>query len=79
MGKLVIFTWYYICLWSNEPEHEKDHVHIYRRKSKQAFGAKFNLETLKFVNQGDFTSKEIKRINNDIIENLDMIKDQVEK
>ncbi|MCH8318034.1 MAG: DUF4160 domain-containing protein [Bacteroidetes bacterium] len=77
MGKLIILQWFYISRWSREFGFEYDHVHVFRRGSKQKFSAKFNIETLEFVEKGDFSSKELKRIEKVILENLDTIKNQL--
>lgn len=60
VGKLIIFQWYYISIWSDEPQYEDEHIHIYRNKSRQVIGAKFNLKTLEFTKQGDFNRKRDK-------------------
>lgn len=77
MGKLIILQWFYISRWSREFEFEEDHVHIFRKGSKQKFSAKFNIETLEWVKNGDFSSKELKRIEKIIFENLETINNQL--
>ena len=77
MGKLVILQWFYISRQSREFEFEEDHVHIFRKRSNQRISAKFNLITLEFVKQGDFSNKELKRIEKVILDNLDFIKEGV--
>ncbi|MFH1319381.1 MAG: hypothetical protein ABII90_01845 [Bacteroidota bacterium] len=77
MGKLIVFQWYYISVWSDEPIYEYEHVHVFRSKSKQVTGAKFKLEPLELINQGDFSSNEIKWIEEDIKGNIGVIKSQL--
>ena len=62
MGKLLIFGWYYLHIWANEG-HERLHIHVFRSKSKNAFGAKFWIEPkVELFEEGDFSPEELKKI-----------------
>ena len=85
MGKLIIFAKYYFAFWSGEKAEvlrstrEPEHIHIFRNRSKQKISAKFWLNPIELAEKGDFSDKELKQIEKDIIENLHFIKEQLIK
>jgi hypothetical protein len=77
MGKLIIFSWYYLHIWAGENE-ERRHIHAFRINSRNAYGAKFWIEPdIELFEKGEFSDVELNKIEKDIKENIAIINKQL--
>jgi hypothetical protein len=80
MPKLLIINQYVFLIYSNDLAENRKHIHIESKKGRFRRTAKFWLEPeISLVDPGGFSKTELKKIEKLIKENINLLKEQIEK
>lgn len=80
MPKLLIINKYVFLIYSSDLAENRKHIHVESRKGRFRKTAKFWLEpSIKLVDSGDFSKSELKKIEQLIKENVNLLHEQIKK